>query len=201
MLIRDRALVLARKELGVHEVPAGSNWGPRVKQYLASAGLTRPAPWCMAFVNWCYRQAGLDIKHPNEASVGFFEQWARQNGYLVSKPEPGDIVCYRFDSDSWPDHVGLVEKVRPDGSIETIEGNTGIGNDANGGIVMRRSRSARNCKFARIPGATKLLQQRVDVTVDGQVRLRRQLASNPAVLRRIGQWMRGRKRVVINPSR
>ena len=38
------------------------------------------------------------------------------------------------------EHVGIVAKVRADGTLETIEGNTGSGNDANGGAVMRRVR-------------------------------------------------------------
>lgn len=151
MTFREKALLVAIGELGVKEHPPNTNTGPRVNQYLASAGLGPGFPWCMAFVNWCYRQAGLDIKHPNEASVGFFEDWARQKGYLVSAPKRGDIACYRFDSDNWPDHVGIVEEVGP-GRITAVEGNTALDNDANGGMVMRRSRSILICKFARIPG-------------------------------------------------
>lgn len=153
MQYRLKALEIARAELGVHEDPAGSNSGPRVNEYLRSAGLGPGYPWCMAFVNWCYRQAGFNIEHRNEASVGFFEEFARRNGWLVSAKEaaPGDIVCYRFNRDNWPDHVGIVETIGP-GRLVAIEGNTAIGDDANGGKVMRRSRAVRNCKFARIPG-------------------------------------------------
>lgn len=152
MTYREAALRVAIGEIGVTESPAGSNSGPRVNQYLASAGLGPGYPWCMAFVNWCYRQVGVDITHPHEASVGFFEAWARSNGYLVTAPLRGDIICYRFDADDWPDHVGIVERVYA-GSVDAIEGNTAVGNDANGGKVMRRGRGLSRTKFVRIPGS------------------------------------------------
>lgn len=151
MTYREKALAVATGELGVHEDPAGSNSGPRVNVYLASAGLGPGYPWCMAFVNYCFRQAGLKIEHPNKASVGFFEDWARKNGHIVYDPAPGDVVCYRFDADNWPDHTGIVESVSGK-TITVIEGNTAYGDDANGGKVMRRRRNLNRCTFARIPG-------------------------------------------------
>ena len=151
MTYREQALLYAIAEIGVRESPSGSNSGPRVNEYLASAGLGPGYPWCMAFLHFCFRRAGLVLDHPNLASVGFFESWARSNGYLVPTPERGDLVCYRFDGDDWPDHVGIVERVEG-GTIYTVEGNTALGNDANGGMVMRRSRPLHRVKFARIPG-------------------------------------------------
>lgn len=160
MQARYKALAIAKKELGVHEVPPNSNWGPRVKVYLKSAGWTTPAPWCMAFMHWCFEQAGMKIG--GGASVGFFEDWARKhkNGEIVKRPFKGDLVCYRFDSDNWPDHVGIVERVLAlrwrhkvfVGWVQIIEGNTGVGNDANGGKVMRRRRWVKRCKFVRLYG-------------------------------------------------
>lgn len=161
MLIREHALRMGIAELGVHEVPAGSNWSPRIKQYLAAAGLKYPkppgVPWCMAFVCWCYKQAKHPLPYPT-ASVGLFLNWAQKVGDVVTRPFRGDLVCYRFDADNWPDHVGIVERVLalPTRSkpwlVRTIEGNTAFGNDANGGQVQRRWRWAYRCSFVRIPG-------------------------------------------------
>lgn len=146
---RMRALNNARRHLGVTEHPPRSNSGPEVTGWLRRCGVTMPAPWCMAFL-WCmFADAGLELNYPNRASVGFFEEWARQHGLLVAAPEAGDVVCYRFDADDWPDHVGIVEQVAYD-HIIAIEGNTAYGNDANGGTVMRRTRGLRRCSFARI---------------------------------------------------
>jgi len=148
---REAALRKAITQIGVKETPAGSNRGPEVEKYLAAAGLGGGYPWCQAFVNWCYQEVGYDLKHSNEASVGFFEAYARDRGMIAYPPARGDLVCYRFDADNWPDHVGFVERV--DGStIETVEGNTAVRNDANGGMVMRRTRSTARCTFVRIPG-------------------------------------------------
>ena len=41
----------------------------------------------------------------------------------------------------YADHIGIVETNNSDGTIKTIEGNTGIGNDSNGGEVMERTRN------------------------------------------------------------
>ena len=159
---RLRALDHAKSQLGVKENPAGSNWSPIIKNYLASTGLNYPkppgVPWCAAFVCWCYEKAGLKLTFPNRASVGYFELWALAHGYLVDRPYRGDVVCYRFDEDNWPDHIGIIERVLAVrwsgrtfvGLIRTIEGNTSAGNDANGGQVQRRIRWAHRCKFARI---------------------------------------------------
>ena len=158
MAKRHDALARAVKEIGVTEVPAGSNWGPRVSQYLAAAGWKTPAPWCMAFVQWCFKQVGVN-RLGGGASVGFFEDWAERHGYLVKRPFAGDVVCYRWGADDWPDHTGFVEKVLAVrwrngqfvGWVRTIEGNTAVGNDSNGGKVMRRWRWISRAKFARIP--------------------------------------------------
>lgn len=151
MTYREKALRIAEGELGVTEFPPGTNRGPRVNQYLAAADLGPGYPWCMAFVNWAYKQAGLDLEYPNEASVGFFLDWAKRNGYVVHAPQRGDVVCYRFDADDWPDHTGIVVDASLT-RIVAIEGNTAYGDDANGGKVMHRTRQTARCAFVRIPG-------------------------------------------------
>ncbi len=145
-------------EVGVKEEPAGSNSGPRVRQYQAATNLGGTGwPWCAAFVCWCYKTAGKPLPFPT-ASVGAFEAWAKQNGKMVTRPLRGDLVCYRFDADNWPDHIGIVERVLalPFGGkpwlVRTIEGNTAFGNDANGGQVQRRTRYHWRCSYVRITG-------------------------------------------------
>lgn len=155
---RLRALDYARAEIGVCEKPPRSNSGPRVNQYLRSAGLGPGYPWCMAFVHFCYLKAGTKLG--GYASVGKFEEWAQEHRHpVVARPFKGDLICYRFDSDDWPDHVGIVERVlalrwkggRFVGWVRTIEGNTAVGDDANGGRVMRRRRwVGPRTKFVRV---------------------------------------------------
>lgn len=161
--IRLKALQAGVAELGEKEHPAGSNWSPRIREYLSAAGLNYPTPpgvpWCMAFVCWCYKHAGHALPYPT-ASVGNFLAWATKAGDVVQRPFRGDIVCYRFDADTWPDHVGQVERVLAvrwrnkvfAGYVRTIEGNTSAGNDANGGQVQRRWRWHSRCSYVRILG-------------------------------------------------
>jgi streptogramin lyase len=53
-------------------------------------------------------------------------------------PLAGDIVIYDFGAG--PHHIGIVDTPDADGSFWAIEGNTGVGNEANGGEVMLRKR-------------------------------------------------------------
>jgi hypothetical protein len=150
------ALERSKRYVGVKEEPPGSNRGPLIDRWLRDAGVPPGNPWCMAFVRAMFRECGRILG--GGASVGRFEQWAHEHGELVKRPFRGDVVCYRFDSDDWPDHVGLVDRVlavrwlggRFVGTIRTVEGNTAHGNDANGGQVQVRYRSALRCTFARI---------------------------------------------------
>jgi hypothetical protein len=159
---REKALRIALKEVGVKEQPPGSNRGPRVDQYQDADGLPgRGYPWCMAFVQWAYRQAGRPLDPAKTASVGFFLGWARGQGLVTSKPLRGDVVCYQFDSNNWPDHVGIVSRVLPGGLILAVEGNTSITSDDNGGSVMLRTRRTSRCSFVRVPGAAPTPPRRV----------------------------------------
>lgn len=136
-------LELARRELGITENPAGSN---RVKYNTAYYG--RPVsgayPWCCVFLWWLFREAGLSALFcggGKTASCGVLADWARRHGQFVTGSyRTGDLVLLRFTG-TVIQHVGLVERVREDGALVTIEGNTGAGNDANGGAVQRRVRN------------------------------------------------------------
>ena len=52
---------------------------------------------------------------------------------------PGDLVLFQFDKDSAADHKALIEMDNCD-TITTMEGNTSVSSDDNGGTVMRRTR-------------------------------------------------------------
>jgi hypothetical protein len=169
MLARLAALNHAVHYLGVHEVPAGSNSGPYITGWLRSAGVPNHNPWCMAFLHAMFAQVGVILG--GGASVGNFETWARKHGTIVRVPKPGDVACYDWNNDRWPDHVGIVHHLAPrngeivhwDGTVErtrtgdviAVEGNTAIGNDSDGGRVMFRPRRQSVCKFVRIPGNAK----------------------------------------------
>ena len=137
MATAKEILAVARGELGYKESPAGSN---RTK-YGAWFGLNGQ-PWCMLFIQWVFTQAGAEsLLAARTASCGAFMRAAKAAGQWVTGGyQPGDIVIMDFPGNkAKTDHCGIVVTLLTDG-VRTIEGNTGVGNDSNGGEVMERTR-------------------------------------------------------------
>lgn len=141
-------LDIARGELGAREAPMNSN---NVKYNTAYYGREvydglwgTKFPWCVVFVWWCFQQAGaaeLFYGGGKTASCTALRDWAKQNGQWVTGGyRPGDVVIYDWHDDGKPDHCGIIETVGGS-TVVAIEGNTAIGNDSNGGKVMRRTRT------------------------------------------------------------
>lgn len=128
-------LAIARAELGYTEAPAGSN----KTKYGAWFGLNGH-PWCMMFIQWVFAQAGaaLPVK---TASCSALMSYAQAHGqWVTSGYRAGDIVIIDIPGNKVKtDHCGIVVTPLTTG-VRTIEGNTGTGNDANGGEVMGRTR-------------------------------------------------------------
>jgi hypothetical protein len=115
-------------------------------------------PWCAMYVTWCYQKVGSRAFKPGLTGVGglhpgsgtyayvpFLVGDARfgRNGLQIvgaDRVQPGDPVCFDWDG-GVADHIGLFEKwITVGKTFYAIEGNTAIGNDSNGGEVMRRER-------------------------------------------------------------
>lgn len=138
-------------QIGVEEIPRGSNWGPDktkgVPAYLKSVGISFPASWCMAFVYWCVKQA-MPV-NPLVRTGGVLRQWNEIDPkYKFKTPLPGDIFI--MDYGKGLGHTGFVESV--EGSkIHTIEGNTNDTGSREGYEVCRRVREIGACKgFIRV---------------------------------------------------
>ena len=142
-------LAIARAELGVREAPAGSNC---VKNNTAYYGwevrdtADTQYPWCMVFIWWLFQRAGapeLFYGGGKTASCGALMTYAQAHGqWVTSGYQPGDIVILDIPGNKVKtDHCGIVVTPLTTG-MRTIEGNTGTGNDANGGAVMERTRPA-----------------------------------------------------------
>ncbi|MDO9338759.1 MAG: peptidoglycan-binding domain-containing protein [Caulobacter sp.] len=133
-----KAVAVALAEVGVMEVPLGSNRGPRVDQYLKRAGVN-PAggsfAWCAAFSYFVFDEAAAAIGKPNPVpkTAGVHEMWRRAGGARLQRftpaqaranPElvqPGQL--FFLDHGGGLGHMGLVVGV--DGvRLTTVEGNT-----------------------------------------------------------------------------
>lgn len=114
--LRVRAYNVAHTLIGVME-HGGNNVGEQVTKIIRENGGSGPEPWCGDFVAYCYRHAGSKRVTRSWAAVALLR------GVLgitaTSSPRTGDLVRFNFD------HVGLFVKDNENGSITTIEGNTG----------------------------------------------------------------------------
>jgi len=116
---------IAEAEVGQAEQPPGSNNSARIAQYRSAVqGSAAGEPWCAYFASWVARQAGAPLGAQGQGFgyVGDIWNWAQQNGRAVTNgagvvPSPGNLIIFGDH------HVGIVEKVLPNGSIQTIEGN------------------------------------------------------------------------------
>lgn len=143
--LRVHAFDLLKGKLGTKESPAGSNHCWATEWY----GLT--GPWCAMSVSWAYTSIGS--KAFGKASTGHYayvpylvnDAKAGRNGLSVVSAEHvqiGDPVAYDWEGNGVADHVGLFEKWIVKGhTFSAIEGNTSLGNNSNGGEVMRRERT------------------------------------------------------------
>jgi hypothetical protein len=145
-----RALGFAHSQLGVCEHPAGSNDGPQVRQFQATTGAYH-APWCASFAKWSYVEAGASHKQLAHATADV-TSWLAYPHIAAAHVMPGDLVIYNWNGGD-VDHIGLFEGWTSGRfGFHAIEGNTAIGNDSNGGEVMRRDRTTEFvAAFVRIP--------------------------------------------------
>nr|DAE24629.1 MAG TPA: lysozyme family protein [Myoviridae sp. ctPVE25] len=147
-------LFAAASQVGVTESPAGSNCVKYNTAYYGRKVSGNAYPWCMAFVWWVFRQAGMSLYKTASCSALVGRYKAQAPGQVIrGNYRPGDIVFFDFTGKrTKTEHVGIVESVAADGTLTTIEGNTGTGNDANGGAVMRRTRKQGLVTCAVRPG-------------------------------------------------
>lgn len=148
--IAQKTIAKAISQLGVEELPKGSNAGAAVEKYLASVGLGKGYAWCEAFVYWCTKTASVEngFKNPLSKTAGVLDQLEKSKKLKVTKPQAGDIFIMDFGSGLG--HTGFVEKVSKD-IVHTIEGNTNDDGSREGYKVCRRKRKTSTIKaFLRL---------------------------------------------------
>lgn len=147
----SKIIEIATKEIGVVETPKNSNKSKYGKWF----GFDGVA-WCGMFVSWCYSQAGvllpkIGFSKPGFAGCQTAVAYFKKNKLITKTPVAGDIVFFDWNNDGRYDHTGIFIKDNGDKkTFQSIEGNTAIGNDSNGGEVMERSRSYNVAIFAHI---------------------------------------------------
>lgn len=138
--LAERTLHQAELMLARHIFETGgNNRGPWVERIIRYAKGDIGEPWCVDFVIWCAGHAGSKQIRPGYPRA-VAAMWTA--GVVATQdPVPGDAVRFKFD------HTGIFVKDNGDGTIQTIEGNTGArgavsdGNGNDGVYRKRRSKS------------------------------------------------------------
>ena len=137
----------AMGELGYSEDPPDSNM-TKYGEWYGKNGV----PWCAMFVSWVFAQAGLPLgkidsakgMHYTPSALNYF----KTTNEVVTRPVgPGDIVFFDWQGDGKVDHVGIFLQDYDKISFFSLEGNTAVGNNSNGGQVMLRLRRYKNAIF------------------------------------------------------
>lgn len=116
--LREKAHAEMLKLIGVME-QGGNNAGADVARIIRGGGgnpAERPA-WCGYTMAYVYRRAGSRAVDWRWAAVRLLS--AVSGVRRTTAPMTGDLVRFTFD------HVGMFEKDNQDGTITTLEGNTG----------------------------------------------------------------------------
>jgi len=139
----EKAVAAGRKLVGVHEEPAGSNWGPQVSKFITYTGYSGPVFWCGCLACWVVCKLG-GAKIPTRLRLGFApyitqDAIAGRNGLTAVPAEdarPGDFVCL------WGgQHIEVIAERPQDGTALCLGGNTSrSGKENNGGEVCLNHR-------------------------------------------------------------
>ncbi len=133
---------IASGEVGYTEGPNNAN------RYAAEVGHANNQAWCGTFTDAMLKRAG-QLGEPSSVWTPSGLQAYRRAGRAIDRNgpvQPGDLVYFDWQGGTGAngvDHVGIVVGTRPDGQVETIEGNTSptnAGSQSNGGGVYRRVR-------------------------------------------------------------
>ena len=114
--LRERAYLEAAELVGIME-QGGNNRGVAVERIIALGGGLAGQAWCGWFLAAVYKIAGSKAVEWRWGAVRLLPLVSGVS--RTSKPRRGDLVRFTFD------HVGMFVKDNGNGSIVTIEGNTG----------------------------------------------------------------------------
>ncbi|WP_067480164.1 CHAP domain-containing protein [Actinomadura hibisca] len=86
------------------------------------------APWCDMFLSWAATQNHQDHNTGRFAYTPWHATWFKNHHRFDRTPRVGDFVFFDWNGGhtiAGIDHVGMVTKTTPHGTIHTVEGNIG----------------------------------------------------------------------------
>lgn len=140
----DKILSIAKSYIGVAEKPANSN-NVIFNTHYYGKPVSGSYPWCCTFVWDVFRLAGASALFFNGQKTAYcpaVQTWATKEKLTVDKlkGKPGDLVLFDWNKNNAADHIGFILENKGGGTYTTIEGNTSVTSNDNGGKVMQRTR-------------------------------------------------------------
>lgn len=141
----SEVMKIAKSYVGTKESPAYSNNVIFNTHYYGHEVSGGNYSWCVVFVWDIFRMAGaseLFYDGKKTAWCDAVRDWAKASNLVVNKTDGkhGDLVLFDWNSNYSADHIGFIDSKNSDGTYQTVEGNTSVNNNSNGGEVQIRTR-------------------------------------------------------------
>lgn len=94
-------------------------------------------PWCMSAVQYWAYKAGVQLPALTGSCTVLKDAAIKAGQWVTSGYTQGDVIIYQWKNGMR--HCGVLFELLGS-NVKTIEGNTAVGNDSNGGEVMLRTR-------------------------------------------------------------
>jgi hypothetical protein len=122
----------ALTDVGICEIPPGSNRSGRIDEYVTAVGSPLGSFWCAAAVTAWWREAGAETPPRLAGSCDAWMQWGVATGRWSERAAMGAAVVYGRPGDA--SHIGVVVRTAP--LLLAVEGNTTLGGFNRNGVAV-----------------------------------------------------------------
>lgn len=119
-------------DVGICEMPPGSNRSGRIDEYNKKSGAPVGSYWCASWAGAVWWEAGSEKLPSGYASCDNFMAWAKRTNRWTDEPGYGYAVLYGKPGDA--SHIGIV--VRLDPILLNVEGNTSFAGFSRNGVAV-----------------------------------------------------------------
>lgn len=136
----QRIVRRALADVGLLEMPPGSNRSPRIDGYLCAVGSPVGSSWCAAAVAAWWRESGVPVPIADAGRCAVWESWAHRTGAWSDVPREGSAVIYGAGDIAV--HMGVVVRLAP--LLLSVEGNTTLTGFGVNGVAVTLKEVARD---------------------------------------------------------
>lgn len=129
----NRAIVQrALLDIGICEMPPGSNRSGRIDEYVRAVGSPLGSFWCAAAVAAWWREAGAETPPRDAGSCDAWWAWGLKTFRVAGEPAPGAAVLFGVPGDA--QHIGVIVRTSP--LLLSVDGNTSLGGYSRNGVAV-----------------------------------------------------------------